>query len=273
VFRTKQLISLLILSFILISIFSDAHTKNYQADYKVYFGGFNILNAAAAIKLNSEGYTIKTKSATDGILDLFFEWKGQATSAGRFLNQQPIPLIHSNLGERNGDIRKTILSYNPEGKITSSTVHPAPDFSEVFPLPINAEYETVDPLTVIVALNRRLEKGLDCNANFPVFDGRRRYDLTLEDRGQTILLNNPFSIFSGSARVCKIDLHMIGGHRREKSKYASSARERLIYVARPVKRGPVVPVGLTIETAFGTLMAHLVSIRDSSISKLSKLKN
>ena len=269
-FKTKRLITLLILSFILVSIFSDAHTKNYQADYIVYFGGFNILNAATKIELNSEGYRIETKSATDGILDLFFEWKGQATSAGRFLNHQPIPLIHSNFGKRNDDIRKTILSYNPEGKITSSTVRPAPDFSEVFPLPINAEYETVDPLTVIVALNRRLEKGLDCNANFPVFDGRRRYDLTLEDRGQTILMKNPFSIFSGSARVCKIDLHMIGGHRREKSKYSSSAKEKLVFVARPVKRGPLIPVGLTIETAFGTLMAHLASITDLSRNKASK---
>ena len=269
-FRTKRLISLFIHSFILISIFSDAHTKNYQADYKVYFGGFNILNAAATIELNSEGYRIETKSATDGILDLFFEWKGQATSTGRFLNQHPIPLMHINLGHRKNDERKTILSYGPNGEITSAEVHPAPDFSEVFPLPINAKYETVDPLTVILALNRRLEKGFDCNANFPVFDGRRRYDLTLEDKGQTILMKNPFSIFSGSARVCKIDLHMIGGHRREKSKYSSSAKEKLVFVARPVKRGPLIPVGLTIETAFGTLMAHLVSISDLSRNKASK---
>ena len=86
-FKTKRLITLLILSFILVSIFSDAHTKNYQADYKVYFGGFNILNAAAAIKLNSEWYMIKTKSATDGILDLFFEWKGQRFALQLFKNE------------------------------------------------------------------------------------------------------------------------------------------------------------------------------------------
>jgi hypothetical protein len=50
---------------------------------------------------------------------------------------------------------------------------------------------------------------------------------------------------------------MLGGHRIERSKYAETARERIVWVARPAEDAPLVPVRLEIETAYGTLMGHL----------------
>ena len=113
---------------------------------------------------------------------------------------------------------------------------------------------------------------MGCNATFPVFDGRRRYDLTLADRGELTLKQTPFSVFQGKALVCAINANMLGGHKREKSKYTTTSGEKLVYVGRPLKDGPILPVGLTVETAYGTLTGHLVSIKKLDTLPTSRFK-
>ena len=50
---------------------------------------------------------------------------------------------------------------------------------------------------------------------------------------------------------------MLGGHRIERNKYAATARDRTIWVARPAEGAPLIPVRLSIETDYGTVMGHL----------------
>ena len=253
-------------------MFGEAKSKTIVADYTFYFGGFTILQAKTTIELRRKSYKVVSKSKTDGLLNVFYEWSGQATSKGNFLEWRPVPSLHQNFGKRAGNVRKTVLSYESNGEIVSSDIQPPPDLSEVFPIPRGLLKETIDPLTAIVQINRRLERGMACNATFPVFDGRRRYDLTLADRGELTLKQTPFSVFQGKALVCAINANMLGGHKREKSKYTTTSGEKLVYVGRPLKDGPLVPVGLTVETAFGTLTGHLVSIKKANTLLTSRFK-
>ena len=259
--KTRHLITMPILIILFTIFFGEARSKTIVAEYTFYFGGFTILQATTIIELKRKSYKVVSRSETDGLLNLFFEWSGQATSKGNFLEWRSVPILHQNIGKRAGNVRMTVLSYESSGKLISSDIQPPPDLSEVFPLPRSLVKETIDPLTAIVQMNRRLERGMGCNATFPVFDGRRRYDLTLVDRGETTFKQTPFSIFQGKANVCTINVNMLGGHKREKSKYAATSGEKLVYVARPLKGGPILPVGLTVETALGTLTGHLVSIK------------
>ena len=116
---------------------------------------------------------------------------------------------------------------------------------------------TLDPLSVIAGLSELLRKGGACEGSFAVFDGRKRYDLTVSDAGEAELEPTDYSIYSGPARGCRIDYQMLGGHRMERNKYAETARERIVWVARPTADAPLIPVRLEIETAYGTLMGHL----------------
>ena len=253
-------------------MFGEAKSKTIVADYTFYFGGFTILQANTTIELKLKSYKVVSKSKTDGLLNLFFKWSGQATSKGNFLEWRSVPSLHQNVGKRAGNVRKTVLSYESKGEIVYSDIQPPPDLSEVFPIPSGMLKETIDPLTAIVQINRRLERGMGCNATLPVFDGRRRYDLTLVDRGELTLKQTPFSVFQGKALVCAINANMLGGHKREKSKYTTTSGEKLVYVGRPLKDGPILPVGLTVETAFGTLTGHLVSIKKSNTLLTSRFK-
>ena len=271
--KTKHLIAIPILIVLSTFMFGEVKSKTIVADYTFYFGGFSILQAETTIELRRKSYKVVSKSKTDGLLNVFFEWSGQATSQGNFLESRLVPSLHQNVGKRAGNVRKTVLLYESNGEIVSSDIQPPPDLSEVFPIPRGLLSETIDPLTAIVQINRRLERGMGCNATFPVFDGRRRYDLTLADRGELTLKQTPFSVFQGKALVCEINANMLGGHKREKSKYTTSSGEKLVYVGRPLDGGPILPVGLTVETAFGTLTGHLVSIKKSNTFLTSRFTN
>ena len=270
--KTQHLKTIKLLIVLATIMFGEAKSKTIVADYTFYFGGFTILQAKTTIELRRKSYKVVSKSKTDGLLNLVYEWSGQATSNGNFLEWRSVPRLHQNVGQRAGNVRKTVLSYKSSGELGSSDIQPPPDLSEVFPIPRGLVKETIDPLTAIVEINRRLERGMGCNGTFQVFDGRRRYDLTLADRGEFTLKQTPFSSFQGKALVCAINVNMLGGHRREKSKYAETSGEKLVYVGRPLKDGPILPVGLRVETAFGTLTGHLVSIKKLDTLSTSRFK-
>ena len=79
----------------------------------------------------------------------------------------------------------------------------------------------------------------------------------MADAGERMLEPTSYSIYAGPARGCRLDYKMLGGHRIEKNKYVETARERVVWVARPAENAPLIPVRLEIETAYGTLMGHL----------------
>ena len=270
--KTQHLITIKLLIVLATIMFGEAKSKTIVADYTFYFGGFTILQAKTTIELRRKSYKVVSKSKTDGLLNLVYEWSGQATSNGNFLEWRSVPRLHQNVGQRAGNVRKTVLSYERSGQLIFSDTQPPPDLSEVFPIPRGLVKETIDPLTAIVQINRRLERGMGCNVKLPVFDGRRRYDLILEDKGESTFKQTPFSVFEGKALICKMNVNMFGGHKREKSKYAATSGEKLVYVGRPLKDGPILPVGVTVETAFGTLTGHLVSIKKSDTLLTSRFK-
>lgn len=231
-----------------------------RASYEVYFGGLHVLSAESEFAPERSRYAVTAKAETRGILAVFFGWRGETRSAGRYDDDRAVPGRHTNFGWRGDEERSVILTYGSEGQVTETRIDPAPDPEEVTALPENAEDGTIDPLTVIAQLSRTMSETGTCDGEFAVYDGRRRYDLRVTDRGTETLPPTSYSIFSGEARSCRVEYAMLGGQRKDPSKYSKTARDRVVYVARPVKDGPAIPVALKIETDFGTLMAHLTGI-------------
>lgn len=243
-----------------VSASASAATGPIRATYEVYFGGLHILSAESEFAPESSRYAVTAKAETRGILDVFFGWRGETRSAGRFDGSRAVPGRHTNFGWRGEEQRSVILTYGPDGEVAETRIDPAPDPEEVTALPEDAELGTIDPLTVIAQLSHTMSRAGTCNGEFAVFDGRRRYDLRVTDRGMETLPATSYSIFSGEARHCRVDYAMLGGARKDPSKYSETAWDRVVYVARPVADGPAIPVALKIETDFGTLMAHLTGV-------------
>ncbi len=242
-----------------------AETEPVRARYDVYFGGLHILSAESEFTPGLHGYSVIARSKTEGMLSVLWDWRGETRSQGRFVDGRAIPEVHKNFGLRGDEEKIVELTYDPEGEVRGVRVDPPLDTEEVTELPENAEVGTVDPLSVVAQISYAIGTQGLCAGEFAVFDGRRRYDLKVTDQGPAVLPETSYSIFSGEAKACGVEYSLLGGERREKSKYAKTARERVVYVAHPVPGGPAMPVALKIETDFGTLMAHLTELKGPQV--------
>lgn len=240
-----------------VAIVSPARADPVSASYEVYFGGFHVLHADALWQRSAGGYRIAATAETQGLLGWLNPWKGTTESRGRIHAGKVIPQHHENRGSSDRGEKFVVLRYGPDGDVSETLVEPEQDWVDRHPLPEDAGQGTLDPLSVIAGLSEVLQHDGHCEGTFSVFDGRRRYDLTVTDAGETELEPTSYSIFAGRARGCRLDYELLGGHRIERSKYAATARERIIWVARPADGAPLIPVRLQIETAYGTVMAHL----------------
>jgi hypothetical protein len=237
-----------------------AQTEPVTAQYQVYFGGLHVLDAKATWERRAGDYRLAATAETTGFVGWLDPWKGTTESRGQVNAGKVTPHHHLNWGtdddSDNGE-RLVELSYDADGDIVDTLVQPEQDWEDRHPLPPDAGRGTLDPLSVIAGLSELLQAGGRCEGRFAVFDGRKRYDLVVSDAGEKMLEPTSYSIYTGPARGCRLDYEMLGGHRIERSKYAETARERIIWVARPAEGAPLIPVRLVIETAYGTVMGHL----------------
>lgn len=237
-----------------------AGAEPVSADYQVYFGGLHVLNAEAKLERGGGSYRLVAAAETQGLVGWLNPWKGTTESRGLLTAGKVIPRHHLNWGtddDSDSGARLVQLSYDAAGDIIETVVQPEQDWEDRHPLPPDAGKGTLDPLSVIAGLGELLQNGGRCEGRFAVFDGRKRYDLIVTDAGERMLEPSSYSIYAGPARVCRLDYEMLGGHRMEKNKYVETARERLVWVARPDADAPPIPVRLEIKTAYGTLMGHL----------------
>lgn len=237
-----------------------ARAEPVSAQYEVYFGGLHVLNAEATWERGAGSYRLIAEAETQGFLGWLTAWKGTTESRGRIAGGKVVPGHHLNWGtddDSEEGARLVEISYDRRGEVIGTLVQPAQDWEGRHPLPPDAGKGTLDPLSVIAGLGELLQAGGRCEGTFPVFDGRKRYDLIVSDAGERVLEPTSYSIYAGPARGCKLDYKMLGGHKIERSKYVETARDRIVWVASPAEGAPPIPVRLEIETAYGSLMGHL----------------
>jgi len=242
---------------------ADATTLPKRVDlvYAVYASGFHVLDAQAYHLQQGDRYEIGAGARTEGFLNWLFSWQGSTSSVGYLKGQTAVPEKHENWGQYNGSERRILVTYDRTGGVQSVVRDPEPNWEKFFPLPDDAADGTIDPLSLIAQMTARIDSGGTCDGSFPVFDGKRRYDLYAVDKGVEELPDNGYSIYRGTALKCRIDYKMLGGNRREVSDVAKSARNRDIWIAQVIEGGPYIPVRVQVETSFGPVIGHLIEVQ------------
>jgi hypothetical protein len=119
---------------------------------------------------------------------------------------------------------------------------------------------TVDPLSLAVAASRALAENGRCDQTVPVFDGQRRYDLTLRHVDEATLPSSDYSIYQGRAVRCTVSMTRISGFRKSwksKRQWDAPSSAPTIWVA-PIQAGlPPVPVRYDGAIALGNIVIHL----------------
>lgn len=230
-------------------------------DYEAYFGGFHVVSARTTIRREGSEYEVQGEARARGLLDWYAGWKGRAISEGSLGDGLTVsPEVHRNEGEWRGATRRNVLTFLPDGTVEVEQESP-PDPNKLSPIPEDSIAGTVDPISAIMALARTMEVAGDCTGTIPIYDGRRRYDLSVTQGGAKTFEANDYSIFQGEAVACEVVFERIGGFRLEPSKYQQTARDRIVWVAQPLDGVPPIPVRIEVDTDYGVLLVHLTAAR------------
>jgi YD repeat-containing protein len=240
--------------------------KKLGLKYDVYAGGFHALDASLEMDLTKEAYDMQLQAETTGFIGSMFPWKGEYSSSGHSDAGVLIPTLSTSRSEWRSKVKTTELSYDPKGNLLKSTTQQGAKTTVERDVKKELAADAVDMLTGTLLMMQNAKNTEKCEGSFPVFDGKRRYNITMADDGMDNIGKSKYSKFSGKALRCTLKVEPVAGF-KDKDKGRgwmavqnhTEARKKppTIWLARIEDKGPVVPVRMEIASDYGAVVAHL----------------
>jgi Protein of unknown function (DUF3108) len=235
--------------------------------YDVYAGGIKALNAELTLDLERRAYDLELKAQTQGFIGSLFPWRADYTTSGHAEKGMLIPSLHT-ASSTWREARSTMeMTYDPIGRLLKTSKADDNGKREVNRAPDPAlTRDSVDLLTGTLMLLQTARRTSQCKGSFPVFDGKRRFEVKLKDEGKEMLPKSRYSAFSGEALKCTLNVTPLAGFTKKDEKRGWLAVQNhtqehhmppTLWLARLENKGPVVPVRMEIRSAYGAVVAHL----------------
>lgn len=224
--------------------------------YDVRFGPVTILSLDTTIAVADTTYRSTTRMRTEGIVRLLYPWNAEAVSDGVRDGTTLTPRRHAADGVYRGEHRRVRIEYADDGAVVSR-IDPPPDADARDGVPLDMQRATLDPLTASLAAVSRQP----CGGTLPVFDGRRRYDMRLEDKGDAEVEPARGGLYAGPARRCRATIVAYSGFWRSDPRDSEVPTTLDYFVATPPGDVGPLPVYLELAGARGTLRIHLTGVQ------------
>jgi len=234
--------------------------------YDVYAGGFKALNASLTMDLGKKAYDMELQAQTQGFIGSLFPWKASYNTFGHAKNGRLIPSTYTEHSSWRHNEKVTKMDYSANGKILKSTTKDGLKITTQQNANDVLSGHAVDLLTGTLVIMQSAKNTHKCNGSFPVFDGKRRFNITLKDDGIETLSPTTYSQFEGQALRCTLEVEPVAGFSPKDQKrgwmavqHHTEERHKLptIWLARLKDSGQVVPVKMEIASAYGAVVAHL----------------
>ncbi len=249
-----------------------AGLRNVKLGYAIYLGGIHLMDSATTFTREGPSYKITMRAGTQGIVRALVPWDAELVSVGRMAGGAVWP-GHGSIVTRWKDSPKTVEFEYANGKAVKAVFIPPEGSGKHEPVPKEMRENALDPLNGIVQLMSRFATGRGCMQEVPIFDGHRRFDVTLSDKGGQFLKGGNYSVFTGMAKKCEVDFTMRAGSRkdREGSRFWEDKKNKgtrppvYIYLGKVKDTLPPLPVRAETDTFFGAVMVHLVSVAGAPV--------
>jgi len=234
--------------------------------YEIYLGGLHVGSLDVRIDRSAESYQLELDGKSRGLVEWLTSFSGRlvsngATGEGGVLS----PRSYSERVSFRGDARRVDVGYSDQGGVANVKADPPPEKDDRDPVPQELLKEAVDPLSGLIGAAQRAVTTGNCDARVPLFDGRRRLDMQFTDGGMDTLKADGFSRFAGPARRCRFKVTVVAGAKKTDTRWnrpEDRGRTHTSWIAEARPGGPVVPVRIEAEGAYGWLVVHLVSVTD-----------
>ncbi len=270
----KQIILLFFSLVSLIPVARAAETPDIMATYDVYAGGIHALQSTFTYTSKGGRYTTAIESQTYGLLGRLVPWHGIFKTSGWNLKDLRQPEQHVSDTVYKEDREINSYRYGKNGKFLSfSKMVNGKDEADKTIDPAIMQ-DTTDILSSTLEVMDRVAAGKGCDHSDKIFDSERSYDLMFKDQSKDVLKKNKYSIFSGEAFACTIEVKPGEGKWHKKPRGWLSIQEQgrkkgimpTIWFAKMSadKNAPAIPVKILIKTDYGTFIIHLTSFKDKS---------
>lgn len=177
--------------------------------YSIAFWGIPFGHSNVEIKLDKDAYQTRSDFETSGIVSVFWKSDIEASSNGTIKPGNLEPAVYDSYDQRRSDHKQRV-------KVTFTdddpTVLADPPYNmKKYPVTSKQKREALDPMSAValVMAGVKADAKNPCGTVAPVFDGRRRYDISftyVKDEQATVK-----GIYSGKAHLCQMHYNQIAG--------------------------------------------------------------
>lgn len=230
-----------------------------HASYDTYAVGLHVADVEAGFGLGPWSYQMQLVYRTTGLVGVFYQGHQVNTVRGSWQEGEPAPVEFFGDGFWRGRHRVTLIDY-AHGEPLVRSLEP-PNEAERQPVPSDLRTNTIDTLSALAELMRRVAMSDRCETTVHTYDGRRVTEVTAHTVGTETLAPTGRSMFSGRALRCDFEGRMLAGFLLGDS---DEAHRRPLHgsawMAPAVPGKPPMPVRMVFETNwFGDATMYLTN--------------
>lgn len=234
--------------------------------YDVYLGGLHIFSFDVELTQQPGRYRMSADGMTRGMIGFLYEWDVKLAAEGVETDGRIEAARYATDSAWKGKRRTVALTFQDGGRYDlQRTPPPEPDPDIEGGPPESLPAETTDPLSMAIAASRAIDATGRCDQTLPVFDGQRRYDVTL-GAGQAVTLPaNEYAVYHGPTLRCDVSIARISGFRKSQ-KYtremdAGSSAPPRVWLATVRDDLPPLAVRYEGASALGAMIVHLTGVQ------------
>lgn len=218
-----------------------------HASYDIYAVGVPVAALNAGFDLGAREYRVDLAFHTTGLIGLLYQGRQLSAAEGLWEADRAAPRRYEGDGVWGGRSRQTLIEYRAGQPVVRSLVPPEDEERE--PVPSRLQANSVDTLSAIATLIRRVARTGRCETEATTFDGRRAVDVAARTAGEEVLPPTARSVFTGRALRCDFEGRLLAGFPRTGDQSALRRPQHgTAWLAQVTPGAPPIPVRIDFDT-------------------------
>lgn len=243
---------------------AEPEQANLALAYSIAFWGIPFGRTDYQGQFSDAIYSAKSHFETSGLVSVFWRATIDASANGRFGTHTVLPNEYDSFYRRSEEKKERVRVTFANGDAT--TFADPPYNTTQYPVTDEQKRDGVDPMSAVtlVLSGVKADSTNPCGTVAPVFDGRRRYDITFTYlKDEPVKLDN--GLFNGKAHLCQMHYKQIAGFKPKILKEGAAFPPMFADFADLGSGGPsghyVIVLKAWSRLSWGTVSAELTQLR------------